>query len=138
HRHTQGRSRPPGGGGRRERQAHTGRHRARRPLAPARRGWERARTRSWLRRRRRRRDRKSTRLNSSHVSISYAVFCLKKKTNYPTIHMPATLNSCEFDKTYLHRDTSHRLSPTHKAPYAPTILMPQNSSIAYCRFVICP
>src|SRR5438876_988676 len=27
-----------------------------------------------------RRDRKSTRLNSSHPSISYAVFCLKKKT----------------------------------------------------------
>src|SRR5436309_8687120 len=27
----------------------------------------------------RRRDRKSTRLNSSHVKISYAVFCLKKK-----------------------------------------------------------
>src|SRR5690348_13030891 len=29
----------------------------------------------------RRRDRKSTRLNSSHPSISYAVFCLKKKTD---------------------------------------------------------
>src|SRR5689334_23940021 len=29
---------------------------------------------------RRVRDRKSTRLNSSHSSISYAVFCLKKKT----------------------------------------------------------
>src|SRR5690606_41164251 len=28
-----------------------------------------------------RRDRKSTRLNSSHVKISYAVFCLKEKTN---------------------------------------------------------
>src|SRR5207249_7127417 len=27
-------------------------------------------------------DRKSTRLNSSHVSISYAVFCLKKKKEY--------------------------------------------------------
>src|SRR5699024_12708267 len=27
-------------------------------------------------------DRKSTRLNSSHVSISYAVFCLKKKKKY--------------------------------------------------------
>src|SRR5947199_1118848 len=26
-------------------------------------------------------DRKSTRLNSSHLGISYAVFCLKKKTN---------------------------------------------------------
>src|SRR5438034_7818724 len=29
------------------------------------------------------RDRKSTRLNSSHTVISYAVFCLKKKTNTP-------------------------------------------------------
>src|SRR3712207_8421140 len=28
---------------------------------------------------RKRRDRKSTRLNSSHANISYAVFCLKKK-----------------------------------------------------------
>src|ERR1035437_10741588 len=27
------------------------------------------------------RDRKSTRLNSSHANISYAVFCLNKKTN---------------------------------------------------------
>src|SRR5947209_12302588 len=27
------------------------------------------------------RDRKSTRLNSSHANISYAVFCLKKKNN---------------------------------------------------------
>src|SRR5690625_6501493 len=27
-------------------------------------------------------DRKSTRLNSSHVAISYAVFCLKKKTEH--------------------------------------------------------
>src|SRR5690348_17898881 len=31
-----------------------------------------------------RRDRKSTRLNSSHPSISYAVFCLKKKKNIKT------------------------------------------------------
>src|SRR5690625_6367569 len=30
------------------------------------------------------RDRKSTRLNSSHVAISYAVFCLKKKTHANT------------------------------------------------------
>src|SRR5256885_8055288 len=28
-------------------------------------------------------DRKSTRLNSSHLVISYAVFCLKKKTSFP-------------------------------------------------------
>src|SRR5690348_17570601 len=31
-------------------------------------------------------DRKSTRLNSSHPSISYAVFCLKKKTNLHRDH----------------------------------------------------
>src|SRR3712207_7622127 len=37
-------------------------------------------------------DRKSTRLNSSHANISYAVFCLKKKkttdqtTKHPTTH----------------------------------------------------
>src|SRR2546427_9512725 len=37
-------------------------------------------------RRRRRRDRKSTRLNSSHSQISYAVFCLKKKTQTCSIH----------------------------------------------------
>src|SRR5438309_8629070 len=32
-------------------------------------------------------DRKSTRLNSSHSSISYAVFCLKKKIR-PRTHLP--------------------------------------------------
>src|SRR3712207_7774530 len=32
-------------------------------------------------------DRKSTRLNSSHANISYAVFCLKKKNNLvPPLH----------------------------------------------------
>src|SRR5690606_41024336 len=31
-------------------------------------------------------DRKSTRLNSSHVKISYAVFCLKKKKMYKETH----------------------------------------------------
>src|SRR5215469_17684858 len=37
-------------------------------------------------------DRKSTRLNSSHVEISYAVFCLKKKKK--------NLNSNQIEKTY--------------------------------------
>src|SRR5699024_7666829 len=35
-------------------------------------------------------DRKSTRLNSSHVSISYAVFCLKKKKDTTTTHENAS------------------------------------------------
>src|SRR5690606_40285102 len=34
-------------------------------------------------------DRKSTRLNSSHVKISYAVFCLKKKKNRDSSHRQA-------------------------------------------------
>src|SRR2546426_6501737 len=40
-------------------------------------------------------DRKSTRLNSSHLVISYAVFCLKKKkTNQASSKMAITTSSC--------------------------------------------
>src|SRR3712207_8012958 len=43
---------------------------------------------------RQKRDRKSTRLNSSHANISYAVFCLKKKITYsPTQYPSQTLYS---------------------------------------------
>src|SRR2546421_6212154 len=35
-------------------------------------------------------DRKSTRLNSSHDQISYAVFCLKKKKHYKTMGLMST------------------------------------------------
>src|SRR5205085_7339364 len=37
-------------------------------------------------------DRKSTRLNSSHSQISYAVFCLKKKTKVP-VALPASVQA---------------------------------------------
>src|SRR3712207_7500124 len=41
---------------------------------------------------RHRRDRKSTRLNSSHANISYAVFCLKKKLFWLVVRrLPPTL-----------------------------------------------
>src|SRR5438045_7209620 len=41
------------------------------------------------------RDRKSTRLNSSHLGISYAVFCLKKKKHKYTDHnhLPISYNN---------------------------------------------
>src|SRR2546427_4400947 len=68
-------------------------------------------------------DRKSTRLNSSHSQISYAVFCLKKKKNQyfkstrlPSFHnySPAALYA---DATYCHAadfpGLSHSLSCTH-------------------------
>src|SRR6266571_7444243 len=48
------------------------------------------------------RDRKSTRLNSSHMSISYAVFCLKKKKKqkYRDTHRS---NSNKKKKTRIHQ-----------------------------------
>src|SRR3712207_8871884 len=41
-------------------------------------------------------DRKSTRLNSSHANISYAVFCLKKKKHRHTAHirLPQVKSRC--------------------------------------------
>src|SRR2546430_7671964 len=47
----------------------------------------------------RRPDRKSTRLNSSHSQISYAVFCLKKKTNNPLTPQLASQDSHTHDET---------------------------------------
>src|SRR5438552_7147480 len=51
--------------------------------------------------RRRRKDRKSTRLNSSHQIISYAVFCLKKKkkknpTEFERISAPKMTSVCPY------------------------------------------
>src|SRR5690242_21631750 len=39
-------------------------------------------------------DRKSTRLNSSHMSISYAVFCLKKKKKTTQSNLITTFQYC--------------------------------------------
>src|SRR5690349_23462541 len=48
-------------------------------------------------------DRKSTRLNSSHVEISYAVFCLKKKKKYERVveklHIASETYHSTVDKT---------------------------------------
>src|SRR5690348_17748252 len=54
------------------------------PFAPTRHQWARLRHSAP----KSRQDRKSTRLNSSHPSISYAVFCLKKKTKKNTTQQP--------------------------------------------------
>src|SRR5256885_2319875 len=40
-------------------------------------------------------DRKSTRLNSSHLVISYAVFCLKKKNDEPLCQYIMILSACQ-------------------------------------------
>src|SRR2546430_3864475 len=61
-----------------------------------------------------RRDRKSTRLNSSHSQISYAVFCLKKKKNRPIYMTIATAT----------RNTGHVLYHLAHASVAHTYLQP--------------
>src|SRR2546430_8719206 len=57
------------------------------------------------------RDRKSTRLNSSHSQISYAVFCLKKKKN----HIP----------------------PHHALTNPPSLSM-RHSALCLCGLITCP
>src|SRR2546430_10826301 len=45
-------------------------------------------------------DRKSTRLNSSHSQISYAVFCLKKKTKIYNTHTATLVRVCSRSDTH--------------------------------------
>src|SRR5437867_8698238 len=52
-------------------------------------------------------DRKSTRLNSSHRTISYAVFCLKKKKTRPPPRVPLSL---AFSYCIIVMRTSHTAS----------------------------
>src|SRR5689334_23792538 len=49
------------------------------------------------------RDRKSTRLNSSHSSTSYAVFCLKKKKRPPSVAMRPSLPRSSAPRRREHR-----------------------------------
>src|SRR5205814_9135913 len=44
-------------------------------------------------------DRKSTRLNSSHLGISYAVFCLKKKNKTTSSTTPTSIRTAPFGST---------------------------------------
>src|SRR5204863_628685 len=53
-------------------------------------------------------DRKSTRLNSSHVEISYAVFCLKKKISVGTRSTSGTSPSSPATSATSHRPSTAR------------------------------
>src|SRR2546427_3212262 len=60
------------------------------------------------------RDRKSTRLNSSHSQISYAVFCLKKKKkNYERVHnkhIPPTIKYTRPSEKYKQQASSRPIT----------------------------
>src|SRR5256884_4588360 len=67
-------------------------------------------------------DRKSTRLNSSHGYISYAVFCLKKKTKprtiSPTASRPLFASSSEASSAYSLNSKMTRMTTTPPARQA--------------------
>src|SRR5437773_7093742 len=76
-------------------------------------------------------DRKSTRLNSSHITISYAVFCLKKKKQNNT----ATTNHTNPNTKPINTKNLNSLrvhTPTHNnTPATLYIIPPVSSSPAY-------
>src|SRR3712207_7528602 len=52
-------------------------------------------------------DRKSTRLNSSHANISYAVFCLKKKNNTDSVEHRDRYYLAHYNYSPLYRSDAH-------------------------------
>src|SRR5256885_9351829 len=68
------------------------------------------------------RDRKSTRLNSSHLVISYAVFCLKKKKKY-------CITFCSF----MHKTRKWRAPHTYPTPTAPFHTTPSQLPLYFYR-----
>src|SRR5256885_13234149 len=62
-------------------------------------------------------DRKSTRLNSSHLVISYAVFCLKKKQKqyrHPHYHPADPVSHLDPPACNFHQHHSHHATITHQ------------------------
>src|SRR5258708_21748932 len=57
-------------------------------------------------------DRKSTRLNSSHQIISYAVFCLKKKKKSPNIHSLSPLALQHHSRSLAQPNSSNAFTQT--------------------------
>src|SRR5471032_1388860 len=77
-------------------------------------------------------DRKSTRLNSSHITISYAVFCLKKKTCRSARRSVSIRHPADSARlTHTPDNIRGRLFPHRHADLAPAI---QPLVHAYCFF----
>src|SRR4030042_1342957 len=66
-------------------------------------------------------DRKSTRLNSSHGYISYAVFCLKKKNERVEIDRRLSLTADAFSHFQLHVEYSVRVAAYLGAQFASVV-----------------
>src|SRR2546421_9392870 len=73
------------------------------------------------------RDRKSTRLNSSHDQISYAVFCLKKKKN-KTKPKPTSETSTSVPPRPFPAATTPRVAQPHVTPRGITVRLSRSTS----------
>src|SRR5438477_4713684 len=78
-------------------------------------------------------DRKSTRLNSSHMSISYAVFCLKKKNS----HDAAAANVSPEDPAKVLHGRQAPLVPLH-LPHDPRTSVSQRTNRPVAAANTCP
>src|SRR5262245_64681516 len=82
-------------------------------------------------------DRKSTRLNSSHLGISYAVFCLKKKNTKQRNHIGA--HQTPYMKNRPEHWNKHprnhycRTQTNHAKPYTKWTLSPTRLGVTYAR-----
>src|SRR5438270_247008 len=77
-------------------------------------------------------DRKSTRLNSSHSQISYAVFCLKKKNNQP---LPLSCSVLFLDRHGAPRDL-HSF-PTRRSSDLSSLASGEEEPV-FCPSMVCP
>src|SRR5205814_6140664 len=81
-------------------------------------------------------DRKSTRLNSSHLGISYAVFCLKKKTNFISPYSRLSLvgnPNKHLDSEPLHtrKNNIQVFVPAHKTTRADVRITNHNTQVQH-------
>src|SRR2546430_3549545 len=81
-------------------------------------------------------DRKSTRLNSSHSQISYAVFCLKKKTilclqlfSYTLLTSSNTRQAAYSFPALMHRQKA--TLARRKLPYRPALTLPRGHLLKF-------
>src|SRR2546430_4360347 len=81
-------------------------------------------------------DRKSTRLNSSHSQISYAVFCLKKKTTYQIWPLFLLCLSGPADVASMQTESLH--SPVPNCPKSIRTLVPRQSPPSGLSQHLCP
>src|SRR2546426_4815435 len=89
-------------------------------------------------RRRGRRDRKSTRLNSSHLVISYAVFCLKKKKKQDTTPSAGAKNKVHTESQSINTHV-HPPDTCPRAPGSPVCTSPRtllNESVHSMYYVL--